>query len=512
LSEVLEEVARALGASGAGLAVPAQGTLPFQQQIWLDNVCPAPSLYPWQEQPDLLAQLRLAPSALPASNPDGPSWLLAPLAGDGVLWVVDARPRAWAVPETAVLALAADVLTRLACCTAAPWARSLEKAALQRRLEEVARMTGRLAHDFGNFITGILGFADLSLSQLPPDSLPYSYVKEVLQAAQRGTSWLQKLHLFSRRRVMQFAPAPLARVVAEEAERVRSAWGKDVTLEVELPPDVPAVAVEAEALRQLLAQLLANARDAIAGQGAVTLSARPAELSERDCQELLGGAAPGAYLELTVSDSGPGLSPEARCRLFREPFYSSKVRHLGLGLAVVYGILQTYRGALRLGPHPERGTAVRVYLPLAVQPARPAAAATGPAVLVVDDDALVARYIARILEDAGYRVQTAGGGQEALGRFGAAAVPFELVLCDVLMPQMNGFELARALQSRQPGVRILFLSGAPAPVLASRDENLRHCDLLTKPIRPDALLQAVRSTLQRPAGRPAPADPARAPT
>src|SRR5207244_7387251 len=138
-----------------------------------------------------------------------------------------------------------------------------------------------------------------------------------------------------------------------------------------------------------------------------------ADLSEADCQEMLGNAAPGPHVEVTVTDTGSGLSPEVRGRLFRELFHSTKMRHRGLGLAVVYGVLQTYRGGIRFGPDPAQGTAVRLFLPTANQTLKPtggnarACSEPRPRLLVVDDDPLILRFIATILESEGYRVQVA---------------------------------------------------------------------------------------------------------
>jgi CheY-like chemotaxis protein len=273
-----------------------------------------------------------------------------------------------------------------------------------------------------------------------------------------------------------------------------------VALHVSLPADLPPVAVEADALRQALAQLLDNAREAVSGQGVVAVSARLTELDAADCEELLGSAAPGAHVELTVTDTGAGLSPEARRRLFHELFLSTKVRRRGLGLAVVYGILQTYRGALRFGPDPAQGTAVRLFLPAAAAPRGglgPTARGERPRVLLVDDDPLVLRFMSAVLEGAGYRTHAAGGAAEALTACVAArGERFRLVLADVSLPQMSGFELARRLRSHDPDITVL-LMGNQGPLPAPRDEALERFPLLVKPFRAEGLLQAVRTALEQ---------------
>jgi CheY-like chemotaxis protein len=327
--------------------------------------------------------------------------------------------------------------------------------------------------------------------------LPHRYVKEVWESAQQGARWIQKLHLFSSRRTREFAPASVQTITAEEEARLRPTWAPNVALHVALQADLPTVAVEAGALRQVLVQVLDNAREAIAGQGVVTITARVTDLTDADCQELLGGAVPGPYVEVTVTDTGMGLSPEARQRLFSNLFHSTKVRHRGLGLAMVYGVLLAARGGLRFGPDPAQGTAVRLFLPVAAplvsKPAPPRV--TKQRVLVVDDDPLILRFIATILESAGYRVQVAAGGAEALALYTTAAEPFRLVLSDVVMPSMNGVELAQRLRQHDPNVNLLFVS-SEVPASPQVDGQIPP-GFLPKPFRADTLVQAVGCALER---------------
>lgn len=363
-------------------------------------------------------------------------------------------------------------------------------------LESAAAVTGRLAHDFGNFLTGILGFAELAAAQVQRESQAGLYVREVVSSARQAAAWTQRLRLLSRRHAGPFTPAGLVAVVAEEEGRLRPRWAPGVVLHATVPAGLPALAIDADSLRHLLAELLDNAREAIPAQGVVTLAARRVDLTEADCAEFVGAAAPGPHVEVTVTDTGTGIGPEVRHRLFAEPFCTTKVRHRGLGLGVVHGILRTFRGGLRLGPDPERGTAVKVYLPVAAESATPGAA-RGPRLLVVEDDPLLLGYMATALQTAGYRVEVAASGAEALAVHGAAVEPFALVLSDVMMPHMSGFELGRRLRRLDPEVNLLFMSGDATEL--AREPGLGQFGLLSKPFRPEALLQAVRAALQRPA-------------
>jgi CheY-like chemotaxis protein len=387
-------------------------------------------------------------------------------------------------------------------------------------MDNAAVVAGRLAHDFGNVLTGILGFAELSMSQLPADSPSRRYMSEVLQSAQHGAGWVRKLQNFSRRNRDKGPPSQLARIVAEEVERCREAWGSAVAVLVALgPPGVdtlPAVSLNSEALRDILRQLLDNAREAIADRGVVAVSARTTDVSEHDCLELIGNARAGrqspSHVEVTITDTGSGLSPEARRRLFADVFFSTKNRQRGLGLAMVYAHLRACQGGLRFGPDPEQGTAVRLYLPVATEPcAAPVAYARGSPhpgetsvapVLVVDDDPMVLEMVCRFLTQSGYRVQGTTEPAKAVDLFAAAAEPFSLVVSDVAMPGMNGYEMANRLLTLNPRIQLLFISGHADSNGA--EGQARDFQLLRKPFEPRALLQAVSAALRTAPPRTAP--------
>jgi CheY-like chemotaxis protein len=281
-------------------------------------------------------------------------------------------------------------------------------------------------------------------------------------------------------------------------QKFRRAWGSKVTFLVSLAEPLPPAAIDAASLRQILEQLLNNAGEAIPERGVVTLSARNSSLDQDGCLELLGNARPGAHIEITITDTGNGLNEETRRRLFSELFYSTKTRHRGLGLAMVYGILQACHGGLRFGPDPEQGTAVRVFVPVAAtaQPASPAPLPLreiGP-LLAVDDDPVVLELVCRVLENAGYRVKAAPGPGEALDCYTAAHEPYRLVISDVIMPLMNGFELARKLRAVDAAANFLFItSHAPAP--GSTEDIAREFPLLRKPFEPADLIDAVARAL-----------------
>lgn len=511
LSEVLQGLADAFDAVGAGLASPLSDAPAVQERVRVDGPAAAEYRWPWLDQPELLKQVSRAPAAQTARTANGESWLLTSTGGlhdpGCLLWLEAPAERAWSPAEAATLAVAGQALVRWLLCRGdlfPHWVRQSERLSRQRRLEAALPVVRRLAHDFGNVLTGILGFSELALSQLGPNAASRRYLEEGYRATQQGVQLIEQLRLFSRRSAATNASASVASVVREEHARLIEVWGASPRLDVAVPADLPGVGLDPELLRQALAQLLDNAREAIAGDGRVTVSARAAHLSATDCLDLFGNPSPGACVEVTVTDSGCGLSAEAQQCLFAEPLFSTKPRHRGLGLAMVYGIVHAHRGGIRVESTAGQGTAVHLFLPLAAAAPGPATAAVaagvvaGPKVLVVDDDPHVLHYVQTTLEQAGYRVEAASSAADALASYQAAeAEPFRLVLSDVVMPHVTGVDLAKRLLGQDADANVIFMSGqVPAGSLHDYFQG-RQIDLLQKPFRPERLLGVVRAALAR---------------
>jgi two-component system cell cycle sensor histidine kinase/response regulator CckA len=490
---------------GAATARARYGTLPADGS-------PAP----WEADPDLAEKARAATVALCVARPAGGSCLLTAAAAPGeagwLLWVEDPHRTHWEDPLPAALALTGQALARRLIPeeSRSRWAEQIDRVARQQRLEGAAAVARRLAHDFGNILTGILGFSELSLTQnVAQDSALHRYLMEVYRGAQAGAAFTHQLRLFSRRHPVSPRPTALADVARDEETRVRLIWA-NATTRFTVPEDLPLLGVDAENLRQVLAALLDNAREAAGPTGTVQFSARPTRLTADDCLDYFGDVRPGEYVEITVTDDGPGIVPEVARRLLAEPFLSTKPRRRGLGLATVYGILHAHRGGLRLMPGPQGGVWARVVVPLVDAVAAPvpevveAAPAPGEKVLVVDDDPRVLQFVASTLERAGYRVHAVGSAGEALDRYDSAGTdPYRLVLSDVLMPDVNGVDLARRLRGRNPDVRVLFMSGHVGPDFPRQELEGWQFELLPKPFRVEGLLRAVRGALDRaPARRP----------
>lgn len=249
-----------------------------------------------------------------------------------------------------------------------------DMARLTQRLQDGAVLAGRMAHDFDNVLTGVLGFAELTLPLVPPNTPQHQYVSELLRVVQQGMTFTRQMHQFSRSGHAHPRACSLNGVWELESARVRGVLGDRCRLAADIPATLPSVRIDAEPLRVVLAHLLNNAREAMPAGGTLTVAARRVELSADDCGELLGAAAPGPFVTVSVADTGPGIRPEVRQRLFVEPFYTTKARHRGLGLAVVYRTLQAHGGGIRLDAGTPQGTLARVYLPAAGTPSSAAGA------------------------------------------------------------------------------------------------------------------------------------------
>lgn len=332
------------------------------------------------EVPDALRRLKTGEATVQYSIPNTAGRVFAAVypAGRpvGVLWADKTAGQPWADAERAYLALTAKTVERAPALSAAIGP-VIDPERLYQRLGDTAVIAGRMAHDFDNLLQGIIGFSDLTLPMLQPGTQAASFVAEIGKVGQRGITFTQQLHHLSRSGQVKPNPGAVPLAVTKEQARLKPVAPPGVRFENDLPNSPPAVAVEAGPLQAVIGHLLENAVEACPQGGVVRVSARAVELTEADARAYLGRVGVGGYLQVTVSDTGPGIKPEVRRRLFVEPFFTTKVRHRGLGLAVAYRVLCAHRGGIQIEPVPAPGTGtqVRVVLPLAA--ARPPAVATG---------------------------------------------------------------------------------------------------------------------------------------
>lgn len=296
----------------------------------------------------------------------------------GVVWAERVAGQPWTESDRAYMALTGKTIER-SPALASVIGPILDPDKLYTRLGDAAVIAGRMAHDFDNILTGIIGFSDLTLPMLPAGSQAASFVAEIGKVGQRGIQFTQQLHQLSRSGQIKPQPSTVLVAVAKEEARLKPAMNPNVRIEKDLPPSLPAVALESAPLQVVLGHLLENAVEACPQGGLVRISGRSVELTDADAKMFLGKSGVGTHLLLSVTDTGVGIKPEVRRRLFAEPFHTTKVRHRGIGLAIVYRILCSHRGGIQIDPVPAPGTGthVRVVLPLAA--ARSPASAGNPA-------------------------------------------------------------------------------------------------------------------------------------
>ncbi len=446
--------------------------------------------YPWQIDPQLLERIQASPCAK-VHQEDSGAWLVSVVERNGssyLAWAQRTAAQPWRDADRWPWFFASQALVR--------WRRP-ETSTVTQRLEQAAVVTGRLTHDFGNFLTGIMGFTELSLSQAPADSLLNRYLQEVYQAARAGADWVRRLHLFCRRGAASSWPSMLSCVLAEEQTRLQSAEASSLSWKTDVPANLPLLDIDAAALQSVLAELVDNANQAIKGQGTIGVSARVRDLTDAECRGLFGSVQPGSYVELAVVDDGPGIPADVQARLFHEMFFSTKPRHRGLGFLVVYGILHRFGGGLRLASPNGKGTAVQVYIPAAmpVLPATPADDA--PRVLLAHADPLLFESMRRILESSGCQVSVAISAQAALSAYVAADPPFALVVADVLLPPSSGINFVRRILAHDSSANFLFLHAQSSFHGLTDEDLLERFALLRWPLTPQTFLRAVQTELAK---------------
>jgi two-component system cell cycle sensor histidine kinase/response regulator CckA len=380
---------------------------------------------------------------------------------------------------------------------------SQEQLRQSQKMEAVGSLAGGIAHDFNNLLTAILGYCDLALESAEVESPVREDLLEIRRAAQRAAELTHQLLAFSRRQMLKPTVFSLNTAVQGTVKILRRLISENIALELSLGPEALLVCADPGQVEQVILNLAVNARDAMARGGRLVLST--GERTFTTVHNVAGSAlAPGRYATLTVVDTGTGITPEVRERLF-EPFFTTKERGhgTGLGLATVYGVIQQSGGGVDVQSMPGEGSTFTVYFPLAVERETAAASSEareatargeGTILLAEDDDAV--RAIARAtLERAGYRVLAASDGLSALALLDEHPEEIDLLLTDVIMPNMNGRELAERLSALRPGVPVLFVSGYTDNVLADQGIPQSETALLDKPFTPASLTAAVAAIL-----------------
>ncbi|MGH9358122.1 MAG: PAS domain S-box protein [Terriglobia bacterium] len=385
----------------------------------------------------------------------------------------------------------------------------MEQLFQAQKMEAVGRLAGGVAHDFNNLLTAILGYSDMALEKLPRNSLLRRYISEVKKAGERAASLTRQLLAFSRLQVMSPQVLDLNTVILDMEKILRRVIGEDIILTT-VPGAVPCrIKADPSQIEQVILNLAINARDAMLHGGSLKLKASSVTVEEGFTSEGVR-VQPGAYALLEITDTGCGMDPETRSRAF-EPFFTTKEKGkgTGLGLSTVYGIIKQSSGYIWLNSEPGRGAAFTIYLPRvdeAASPAKTFEAALLPhrgneTILLVEDEESVRELLRRALRSKGYRILEAKNGEEALAVCANWRQPIHLALTDVVMPQMNGRELARRIASLHPETKVLYMTGYAGNRIGSAEVLEEDAQFIQKPFSADAIADKIRTILD--AGLPA---------
>ena len=372
-----------------------------------------------------------------------------------------------------------------------------------QKMESIGRLAGGVAHDFNNMLGVILGRTQMALDRIDPSHPLHDDLAEIQKAAERSADITRQLLAFARRQTVTPVLLDVNRTVTDMKKMLQRLIGENINLICIPGRDLWPVRMDPGQIDQILANLCVNARDAIEGVGKVTLETQNVVIDEASCADQ-GDCSPGDYVLLTVSDDGCGISPELHAHLF-EPFFTTKEigKGTGLGLATVYGIVKQNRGFITVESAPGQGTTFNIYLPRHITGKDPAQA-TAPGrpeaqghetILLVEDEPAILKLTTIMLERLGYTVLPAGRPGEAIHLAREHAGTIHLLMTDVVMPEMNGRDLAKNLLSVYPDIKRLFMSGYTADIIAHQGVLDEGVHFIQKPFYKNELASKVREAL-----------------
>jgi signal transduction histidine kinase/ActR/RegA family two-component response regulator len=374
-----------------------------------------------------------------------------------------------------------------------------------QRLEAVGQLAGGLAHDFNNLLMVILSHAEFASDRLDDSDPIQQDLEQVRIAGQRAATLTRQLLAFSRKQPLEPRVTNVNHVVEGLENMLRRLLGQHISIDVRTASDLGNVMADPAQLEQVIMNLAVNARDAMPEGGKLTIETANLDLDETQVEQHVS-VEPGPYVRLSVADNGMGMTAETRSRIF-EPFFTTKGKDhgTGLGLSMVYGIVKQSRGSICVHSEPSQGAKFVIYLPRVGAPAdpatpdlptRPATAAAGnETILIVEDEDGVRRVAERMLHPRGYRVLAAANGTEALRQCDEHSGQIDLLLTDVVMPEMSGRELAARLAKLSPGLKVLFMSGYADDTIVRQDMLNPGSRFLGKPFSREDLLRKVRQVL-----------------
>ncbi len=373
-----------------------------------------------------------------------------------------------------------------------------------QKMESIGRLAGGVAHDFNNMLSVILGNADLALKSVPIHQPLHAELEEIRSAAERSVELTRQLLAFARKQTIEPKVLDVNQTVEGMMKMLRRLIGEHIDLVWHPGTPLGSIQMDPSQLDQIMVNLCVNARDAVAENGRITIETSPAIFDKTTCTQH-ADAQPGPYVHLSVCDNGCGMKPDILAQVF-EPFFTTKKEGLGtgLGLATVYGIVKQNQGIIEVNSHPSRGTTFHIYLPqLTSKPTlkveNPAESPSKPSqetILLVEDEPAILRMGKLMLERQGYTVLPADTPSQALQLAQHFPNPIHLLITDVVMPEMNGRDLAKKILAANPHLKVLFMSGHTADILADDGVMSNNVHFLQKPFTIHSLVAATSRALK----------------
>jgi signal transduction histidine kinase/ActR/RegA family two-component response regulator len=419
--------------------------------------------------------------------------------------------REWSADTLKALAMASDLIATALRRLEAERDKTRLQSQLQQsmKMEAVGKLSGGIAHDFNNMLLPIIGYSDMVLLRLPENDPSVTELREVKRAAERASALTRQLLAFSRKQVARKTVFDLNENLGHMNRMLGRIIGEDINLRMELASEPVPLKADQGQIEQVVMNLIINARDAMAGGGSIVVRTMLVDAARYPVPVIGGVASEGTFAVLSVADTGCGIPKEVQDRIF-EPFYTTKgLEGTGLGLSVIYGIIQEHEGGVQLTSQPGRGTTFHIFLPASRQPVPPPPAENaskplngahfrghGQRVLLVEDEEAVNHLVRTALTQNGYVVTSAATVREARALFDESSGQFEMIFSDAVLPDGNGLQLLDTFLTRNPGLRALLSSGYTDKTSLMEMARHRRISFLPKPYSLPVLFQTVAEVME----------------